>query len=68
MTNGTSVSVAGALFQDYEIGLSATRGWEPLVVTLKKESSLTKTTYFVESELIKNANRDNSATNQYLAI
>ena len=58
MTNGTSVSSGRfVISRTTKLAYLQPEVGNQLVVTLKKESSLTKTTYSVESELIKNANR-----------
>ena len=68
MTNGTSVSSGRCVIsRTTKLAYLQPEVGNQLVVTLKKESSLTKTTYFVESELIKNANRDNSANESILS-
>ena len=57
MTNGTSVSSGRCVIsRTTKLAYLQPEVGNQLVVTLKKESSLTNTTYSVESELIKNAN------------
>lgn len=67
MTNGTSVSSGRCVIsRTTKLAYLQPEVGNQLVVTLKKEGSLTNTTYSVESVLIKNANRTIAAIESIL--